>query len=392
MSRVYLHSLGVVNALGRGAEAVTRGLTAGSTAGVVPREGLVAGRRVRVAAVPGDLPAIPAALAPYDSRNNRLLQAALDPIRTDIERALSRHGTERVGIVLGTSTAGILEGERAMATRLETGKLPPEYDYRQQEISSPSEYLRRVLGITGPAWTVSTACTSSAKAFASARRLLKLDLCDAVIVGGVDTLCRLTVSGFSALESVSRDICNPMSANRDGITLGEAAALMLMTREPGPVALLGVGESSDAYHISGPDPEGVGAELAMRQALADAGLSPGAVDYMNLHGTGTVQNDLMESHAVARVFGTSLPCSSTKPLVGHSLGAAGATELAFCWLLLSSERHLPFPPHVWDGKRDPALAGLTLCGAEDGPRPCRVAASNSFAFGGNNATLILGKA
>lgn len=391
MRRSYLHALGIINALGSGAQQVRAGLYTGSLSGIAVRDDLAAGRAVQVAEVQAPLPAISAALAAYNCRNNRLLQAAVEQIRPQIDAAVSRFGSARMGIVLGTSTSGILEGEHALRMRHATGEFPRGFDYRQQEISGPSEYLQRALDIHGPAFTVSTACTSSAKAFASARRLLRMNVCDAVIVGGADALCRLTVNGFSALESMSDGLCNPMSRNRDGITLGEGAVVLLLSRDPGPVSLLGIGESSDAYHISGPDPQGRGAELAMRAALADAGLEAGDVDYLNLHGTGTPQNDLMESHAVARVFGTDLPCSSTKPLVGHMLGAAGATELAFGWLMLTDEAaHCRLPPHVWDHERDPALAPLRLCGQDEAAPECRVVASNSFAFGGSNTTLILG--
>jgi 3-oxoacyl-[acyl-carrier-protein] synthase I len=389
MSRCYLHGLGIVNALGADVAAVRRGLYAGSTAGMQSREELIPGRSVRVGVVAGEPVALEAGMRHYASRNNRLLRAAIAQIRPEIDRAVSLHGAGRVGVVLGTSTAGIAEGERAVATLLRQGAFPADYDYRQQEIGSPSEYLRRALELDGPAWTVSTACTSSAKAVASGRRLLAAGLCDAVIVGGVDSLCRLTLNGFAALESMSRGLCNPMSRNRDGINIGEGAAVFLMSREPGPVTLLGVGESSDAYHISGPDPEGRGAELAMRQALS--GVDAGAVDYLNLHGTATPQNDLMESHAVQRVLGTDVPCSSTKPLVGHTLGAAGATELAFCWMLLTEPGAAPLPPHVWDGAADPALAPLRLTTPGE-MRHCGIAASNSFAFGGNNICLVLGRA
>jgi 3-oxoacyl-[acyl-carrier-protein] synthase-1 len=392
MTAVYLHALGIVNALGGDAASVRRGLRAGSTAGMRAHAGLVPNRSVRVGAVMQELPPIEAACSAYDSRNNRLLRAVIEQIRRDIDQALARYGAARIGIVLGTSTAGIAEGERGLAAYLREAAFPAEYDYRQQEISSPSEYLRRALGVQGPAWTVSTACTSSAKAFASGRRLLDTGLCDAVLVGGVDSLCRLTLNGFAALESVSQGLCNPFSRNRDGINIGEGAAVFLMSREPGPVRLLGIGESSDAYHISGPDPEGRGAELAMRQALADAGVAAEAVDYLNLHGTATPQNDLMESHVVERVLGATVPCSSTKPLVGHTLGAAGATEVAFCWMLLTESAPAPLPPHVWDGEVDTALGRVQLCRGDDAPQLCRVAASNSFAFGGNNVCVVLGRA
>jgi len=315
----------------------------------------------------------------------------MDQIETQIENLVNRFGPARVGIVMGTSTSGILEGEQAYSIHHQTGRFPPEFDYRQQEISGPSEYVKKKLGITGPAWTVATACTSSAKAFASARRLLRMNICDAVIVGGSDSLCQLTANGFTALEAMAENVCNPFSRNRDGIMLGEGAAVFIMSREQGPVCLLGVGESSDAYHISGPDPRGQGAELAMRAALEDAKLSPENVDYLNLHGTGTVQNDFMESHAVHRVFGAEVPCSSTKPLVGHMLGTAGVTELAFCWLLLTDPAaRICLPPHVWDGDHDPELAPLNLCGHADTSPGCRVMVTNSFAFGGSNATLVLG--
>jgi len=388
MTRTYLHALGIVNALGHEVTSVRKGLYAGSTAGMRERDDLVAGRSVRVGEVTMELPPIETDMPAYISRNNRLLRAAIGQIRPEIDVAIARYGAGRIGIVLGTSTAGIAEGERAVAELLVRGAFPKDYDYRQQEISSPSEYLRRTLKVSGPGWTVSTACTSSAKALSSARRLLTTGVCDAVVVGGVDTLCSLTLNGFAALESVSRQLCNPFSRHRDGINIGEGAAVFLMSREPGPVCVLGIGESSDAFHISGPDPEGRGAELALRQAFA--GVDTTAVDYLNLHGTATPQNDLMESHAVHRVLGAEVPCSSTKPLVGHTLGAAGAIELAFCWMLLTDPGSAILPPHVWDGAADPALAPLNLCTAGM-RRDCHVAASNSFAFGGNNICVVLGR-
>ena len=392
MTRVYLHALGILNALGNDVASVRHGLYVGSTQGMQVREDFIPGRPVHVGAVHADLKPIEPQWPEYNSRNNRILDAAVRQIRPQVDAAIDRYGAARIGIVLGTGTSGITEGEQAYAHYLHHGAFPAAYDYRQQEISGPSEYLRHALGVRGPAWTVSTACTSSAKALASARRLLNAGLCDAVVSGGVDSLCRLTLNGFAALESVARGLCNPFSRNRDGINIGEGAAVFLLSREPGPVCVLGVGESSDAYHISAPDPQGRGAELAMRQALSEAEVPAAAVDYLNLHGTATLQNDLVESHAVARVFGSATPCSSTKPLVGHMLGAAGATELAFCWLLLTEPKAAPLPPHVWDGAADPALAPLKLVRAGDPTQHCRIAASNSFAFGGNNVCVVLGRA
>ena len=323
-----------------------------------------------------------------DTRNNSLLAATLLPLRAEVAALREKFGAHRIGVILGSSTSGIAEGEAALATYLETGALPEAFHYGQQELSAPALYVARELQVTGPAWTISTACTSGAKAIASGARLLHLGVCDAVIVGGADSLCRLTVEGFSALSAVSDQPCNPFSRNRRGINIGEGAALMILTREPGRIRLAGVGETSDAHHISAPEPEGRGAEAAMRAALEQAGLTPADIGYINLHGTATEQNDRMESLAVARVFGSATACGSTKALTGHTLGAAGALEVLFCYLaLLRQDGQLP--RQVWDGERDPELASLTQLGATRVEEPLRYAMSNSFAFGGNNISLIL---
>jgi len=388
--RCYAAAVGLVNALGRGQEAVQQGLLEGDTSGMVLEDGWLPAAPARVGRVAGELPAVPAALAEFDCRNNRLLLLALAQIEDAVAAALARLGPSRIGIVLGTSTSGIAEGEAAVAALIRVGALPAAFHYSQQEIGSAAPFLARHLGVTGPAYTVSTACTSSAKALAAARNLLRSGSCDAVVAGGVDSLCQLTVCGFAALESTTSELTNPMSRNRRGINIGEGAALLLLTRDKAPVELLGVGESSDAHHVSAPDPSGRGAEIAMRAALADAGLAPAAVDYLNLHATATPKNDEMESHAVNRVFPRGIACSGTKPLTGHTLGAAGATEAAFCWLAIHGDGRLP--PHVWDGATDPALPHLRL--ARHGERFARdrgrVCMSNSFAFGGSNVSLLLG--
>jgi 3-oxoacyl-[acyl-carrier-protein] synthase-1 len=391
---VFLTALGLVNALGRGKAAVARGLFQGDTSGLVLEDGWLPGVAVRVGRVAGALPEPPLALRADDSRTARLLLAALEEIRDAVEAELARHGPARVGVVLGSSTSGIEAGERAIQALAATGTLPPWFRYQAQEMGCPARFLAQVLGLTGPAYTVSTACTSSGRALASARNLLSLGLCDAVVTGGADSLCRLTLNGFAALGASTPDLTNPMSVNRAGINIGEGAALFVLSREPAEVALLGVGASSDAYHLSSPDPEGLGAETALRRALAEAGLAPERVDgYLNLHATATPKNDEMESLAVARVL-PRLPCSGTKPLTGHTLGAAAATELAFCWLTLhpvhNPDRFLP--PHRWDGAADPALPVLDL--AAPGARLARdgVCLSNSFAFGGNNLALVVGEA
>ncbi len=386
-ARCYLNALGAVNGLGADLTTISRGLLAGDRSGIAALPDLLPQADAWVGRVSAALPEVTEPR--FRSRNNALLLAALAQIEGAVAAAIARHGPARVGIVLGSSTSGIREGEVAFSRRSRDGAWPAGFDYVQQEVAGPSEFLRAQLGVSGPCYTISTACTSSAKALGAARRLLLTGVCDAVLVGGVDSLCKLTVRGFAALESLAPGPCNPSSANRNGINVGEAAALFLASREPGPAVLLGVGESSDGHHFSAPDPTGAGAELAMRAALDQAGATATAVGYVNLHGTATVQNDLMESHAVARVFGTEVPASSTKALVGHTLGAAGATEAAFCWLVLQAGGMLP--PHRWDGVSDPLLAPLALIGTGTRIAAQRaLLASNSFAFGGSNAVLIMG--
>jgi 3-oxoacyl-[acyl-carrier-protein] synthase-1 len=268
--------------------------------------------------------------------------------------------------------------------------MPETYHYRQQEIGTAAEFAARYLELTGLRYTISTACSSSAKAFASAWRLLAAGRCDAAVVGGVDSLCKLTLNGFDALESLAPDRCNPFSGNRRGINIGEGACIFVVSKVPAAVRLAGVGESSDGYHISAPDPSGRGAEAAIRAALAQAGAPPHAVGYVNLHGTATPKNDEMESQVMARVFGLTVPCSSTKSLIGHTLGAAGALELGFCWLLLSDANvRRRLPAHAWDGARDRNLPPINLI--DDDARWERdLFVSNSFAFGGSNAAVAVG--
>lgn len=387
-----LTALGIINALGSGGDAVLANLLQGNAPGMEREAGWVPAASPWCGRARGDLPQVPARLQELASRNNQLLMAALQQIQPELDRVIGAYGPQRVGVVIGSSTSGILEGERALQTFQQTSALDPDYHYRQQEIGTPALFVADLLSLSGIAYTVSTACSSSAKVFASARNLLDLGLCDAVLVGGSDSLCKLTLNGFSALDSVSANRCNPFSANRDGITIGEGAALFLMERGEGAINLLGVGESSDAHHISSPHPEGRGAAAAMQNALKDAALEASAIAYLNLHGTATPQNDAMESHAVHRVMGQEIPCSSTKPLTGHTLGAAGATEIGLCWLLLNQAREgAKLPRQLWDGAYDPALSPIALL-ASDLPLPAgdHRMMSNSFAFGGSNCSVIIG--
>ncbi|AOK13636.1 beta-ketoacyl-[acyl-carrier-protein] synthase family protein [Burkholderia vietnamiensis] len=387
---VYLSAPGMINALGATTDAIVDALGRGVAPGMAPRADAPAGGWVGRVTAPLEC-APPAALAHFDCRNNRLLLAALAQIQPLVDAALARYGPRRIGVVIGTSTSGVDAAEHALARRAATGAMPAGFDYRQMEIGTAAPFVRAVLGVTGPAYTLSTACTSSAKAFAAARRLLQLKICDAVIVGGADSLCELTLQGFASLESVSPGRTNPMSRNRNGINIGEGAALFVMSRDEAAIRLAGVGESSDAHHISAPDPAGHGAEDALRAALADAGVAASAIGYVNLHATATRLNDEMEANVTARVFPHGVPASGTKPLTGHMLGAAGATELGFGWLTLA--RRIALPAHVWDGEQDPALPALDLVREERrlaGDAAGRYVMSNSFAFGGSNASLILG--
>lgn len=387
--RLGIPAMGVVGPLGIGKLETSRRLFEGSRSGLVLREALVPERPVYVGAVESNLPAVPPRHA---TRNNQLMLAALDEIRADVEETAVRFGRERVAVILGTSTSGVELGERAFAFHRANGAWPAGFDYRQQELGALAAFAAEMLDLRGPAYTIATACSSSAKVFATARRLIETGLCDAAVVGGADSLCGTTLNGFATLEALSRGRSNPFSKNRDGINIGEAAAAFLVTREEAPIGLLGVGESSDAHHMSAPDPSGRGALASMQAALDDAGLAAGDLSYINLHGTGTPLNDSMEGIAVATLFGADIPCSSTKGMTGHTLGAAGACEAAFLWLTLHPDfTSGGLPPHVWDGVQDPSIPAIRLVDSRIAvPRDRPVAMmSNSFAFGGSNVSLIL---
>jgi len=364
-----LTDVGIVSALGIGTEETARRMFAGDTSGMKPLGGLVGGEKTVFGFAP--LPA--ADFAASETRVGALVDAVLRQLGSSLAHLRQEVLPSRIGVVIGTSNS----------TMEEFTDKPDRID-----MAYPAERIRERLGLGGPAWSVSTACSSSAKVFASARRLIDNCLCDAVLVGGADAYTRTVVEGFHALEALSPTLTRPLCADRDGINLGEGAALFVMrkTEEDG-ICLLGVGESSDAHHLTAPDPEGRGAEASMRAALKDAGLAPQTLDYVNLHGTGTTYNDAMECAAVRRVFGDRIPCSSTKSLTGHCLGAAGAIEAALCWIALRDGRKMP--PHCADPV-DRGLAPFPIPRSGDS-KPLRTALSNSFAFGGSNATVILGR-
>ena len=389
MTAIFLQAQSCVCALGDAPEAIRAGLWADAPSGVAPTDLFTPGRVLNLGRVSTALPPLSALPDRQRSRNNALLLAALAPLRARVQAAVDRFGPGRVAVVLGVSTAALDEGVAAVRQVHAGFGWPPRYDYALQEMGNAAECVAQQLGVTGPAYAISTACSSGAKALASGARLLRYGLVDAVVAGGGDALSAFTIAGFSALEAVSAERCNPLSANRAGINIGEGAALFLMGREEGPVRLSGWGESADAHHMSAPEPSGRGAAEAMERALARAGVARGDVDYVNLHGTATEQNDAMESLAVQGVLGLDVPVSSTKPLTGHALAAAGAIEAAFAWHTLVDNPDGRLPVHWWDFVADPALPALRAVapGTALG-RPVRHVLSNSFAFGGSNAALL----
>jgi len=399
---LYINNFALVNALGSDTKSIKKNLLAGSQSGLSRLDNLLLEGPITVADVNIDLPSLSDKPKHLQSRNNQLAALALAQIKEQAQALINKLGADRVAIVVGTSTSGISNGEQAMNVLQQQGKFPEQYDYRQQEIYNLAEFISAELATTGLCLTISTACSSSAKAFKTASEMIAAGMADAAIVGGVDTLCGMTINGFHALNSTSSDICQPSSANRDGINIGEAAALAILTKEKSAsssnVRLLGVGESSDAHHMSAPHPEGHGAIVAMQSALTQASFTAADVDYINLHGTATPKNDAMEAVAVEHVFGCETPCSSSKGLIGHTLGAAGATEVGLCWLLLSGDNdesyakeQYDYAPQVWDNVVDETLPALNIVAIGDKKAtPIRSCLSNSFAFGGNNVSVLIG--
>jgi 3-oxoacyl-[acyl-carrier-protein] synthase-1 len=343
-----------------------------------------------------DAQRLPANLQKFNCRNNRLAELALqqDGFLESVQAAACRWGRRRVGVFIGTSTSGILQTELAYRARdPDSGVLPPGFEYATTHNTfSVADYVRQRCRLEGPAVAVSSACASSAKVFGSARRMIEAGLIDAALVGGTDSLCLTTLYGFHSLQLSSTAPCRPFDVARDGISIGEAAAFAVLERLPddlqgGSVLLLGVGESSDAYHMSAPHPEGQGAKRAMHAALTAASLEPSDVDYINLHGTGTPSNDRAESQAITSIFGPTTPCSSTKGATGHTLGAAGALEAMICALSIKNGL---MPGGVHTTRIDPTLTAHYI--RENRRAGIRRVLSNSFGFGGTNCSLIFGAA
>lgn len=372
-----------VNALGRTTAEVLAALDAGRSG--LGRSPLPTTMETVVGAVQGELPRLEAEHAAYDCRLARVGMMAFADVQAPLEAAVARWGAERVAIVLGTSTGGLEETEQAFLAWLREGAIPPTYDYQHQHnFAAFGELLALRAGVRGPTYVVSTACSSSGKVLASAARLMRAGVVDAVLVGGIDSLTRMTLQGFHSLGILSSGACRPFSAVRDGINIGEGAAFLLMEREgDGPAHVLGVGESSDAYRMSSPEPTGRGARESMERALAQAGLSE--VDHVNAHGTATKLNDAAEARAIEALFGQRVPVSSTKGYTGHLLGAAGATEAVFAIHAVRSGR---MPATLGCDPLDPEVKVQVV--REAAEAPVRTVLSNSFAFGGSNVSVLIG--
>ncbi|WP_133544832.1 beta-ketoacyl-ACP synthase [Mesocricetibacter intestinalis] len=404
MSPLFLSAPAMLSSLGEGILSHWQGILGGGDSplaetdepfrrwGISPKSAILGRITAELRPFPTDVPAI------HRSRNNHLLWQALQQIEGQIYGVIEKYGAARIATVIGSSTTGADENIPLFKYAAEHNDWSAvAFNQQQQLFSAPADFIAHRYGLHGLCYGISTACTSGARALISAARLLRAGLCDAVICGGVDSLSPLTVSGFGALSVLSARRTNPLSANRAGINIGEGAAVFIMTKEMperDSVAFLGYGSSSDAYHMSSPHPEGAGAIEAFERALGSAALEGEDIGWINLHGTGTLHNDRMESIAVHKVFGPNVYCTSTKAYHGHTLGAAGALEAAMLWAAISRTYNPEgrLPPQLWDKCADPQSAPLRITDKHSRwPAGRRIAASSSFAFGGNNTVLILGE-
>ena len=393
MQPLYLTHYAIATSLGAGLDATFARLSAGQT-GLTPQvyPGELATWAGRVDAI--DASPLDETFSAFECRNNRLaaLTLAQDGFMDAVADLRARHGAERIGIFLGTSTSGIETTESAYRRRATTdGPLPADFRYAEtHNIYSLGRFMQRLLDVSGPSVVASAACATTAKTFGNAARMIEAGLCDAAIVGGADTLCATTIYGFHSLGLVSPTACRPFDRTRDGISIGEGAGFAIVEKtppsalQPGAVVLRGFGESSDAYHMSTPHPEGKGARLAMERALASAGLQPADIDYINVHGTATQVGDAAEDRALIELFGKDKPCSSTKGFTGHTLASAGIVETIIAALAI---QHNFMPGTANTHELDPALQSHYLLRGERAP--VRRVLSNSFGFGGSNCSLVL---
>lgn len=394
MDALGITALTLVSAIGCGLDATEAALRSGR-GGLVPCDFEGVSLNTYIGKVPLRNSSVVPELVAYDCRNSRLAQLALrtDGFEAQVQRAVARYTPSRIGIVIGTTSSGIQEAERAYAEQAVSSAKPEkvfQFEYSQSHFSV-TDFVRRYLGLKGPAFTVSTACSSSSKVFVDAQQLLATDLCDAVVVGGVDSLCWMSLCGFNSLQLLSTRPCRPTDAYRDGLSIGEAAGFALIERWAASegralVQLLGCGESCDAHHMSAPHPEGLGATLAMRSALLRAKISPSDVDYINLHGTGSPANDRAEDVAICNVFGTGKSCSSTKGWTGHALGAAGLTEVVISAIAL---RRGFIPGNLNLETPDREIRSEIVRVSRTAPIRCVL--TNSFGFGGSNCSIVLAK-
>ena len=399
MKPIYLSPPGLVCCAGRDIDELYKSCITGNRNGIVMRE--IAGAGTFPTGLAPEMPAPAFKLPEPDIFTNntkiiRLIDAALEQIRGEVERAAAKYGHEKIGVCLGSCDNGSEASILAHREFFTDGTFPADYKLRFQSASLPAEFAAAKFGLKGPCFTIATACASGASAIIRGAELIRSGVCGAVIAGGADIVSDTVLLGFNALEAVSKDLTNPFSKNRNGINLGEGAAFFLLDSSPDlsgvRVTLLGYGESSDANHMTAPSADGEGAAKAMRAALASAGIESDSIDYVNLHGTGTPLNDIAEAKAMNAVFkGRAVPASSTKPVTGHTLGAAGALETAICRNALR-EMSDALPVHCWDGEKDEELPfnpspSTTDCAKISGaPSICM---NNNFAFGGCNVSLIL---
>ncbi len=401
--KLYLNKPALLTTLGAGVDRHTQCLLGENAPRIAPnhllyRQADLQGKVQYLASIDEPLRAFPENLPQaYRSRNNQLLWHALTQIEDQIHYAIENFGQKRIAVVIGTSTTGVDENlplYRSAFLKEDWQSHP--FNYTQQQFNAPSDFVAYQYGLKNVVYGISTACTSGARALMSAARLLKADLCDAVICGGVDCLSPLTVSGFASLSVLNPAQTQAFSQNRAGINIGEGVGLFLMTKTPltDYIAYLGGGASSDAYHMSSPDPSGNGAKIAFEKALQNAHCTADQVGWINAHGTGTIHNDAMESLAIAEIFGSATPVTSTKPYTGHTLGAAGAVEAGISWGILHKKNNPQgkLPAQFWDQQRDEKLAPIAITqNNQYWKTKRRIVASSSFAFGGNNTVLILGE-
>ncbi len=381
MLDVYINHFSVASRLGMNEQETFASLNSATPPTPDTKYPLIDGGSTMVASLPSEIS------CKNLTKTNAIAEHLLSQIAPAIENMNSMFSPERIAVIIGSSTTGIGEAIEELANKIDVGNWAEDYDFSDQELGDIAQFIQERIGSRGPTYAISTACTSSTKAIISAVRLIKSGLADAVVCGGIDTFSDLTVNGFSSLNSVSSYKCSPFGEKRDGINIGEGGALFIVSGSPSEWQITGTGETSDAYHISSPAPDGVQAERAVNQALSEANLVTKDIDLVHLHGTGTELNDLTEADIMMRLFGPQTPCVSTKGMTGHTLGAAGALQLAINLICMKNQI---YPPHVLSGARDMGLPQIKLCGLQE--KACnsiKNALCTSYAFGGSNAALIV---